>query len=267
MGIVIIPNKSPKKNRRLLLILAFLLLDIDSEQNSFTTPFLTSNQTSTIQEPHDLDIESGNILWLVDKSTGNCLGEHGFGECGDVNMWKSYVQPSSGLIRLQTIYNHLDNSSQTKSTCLGRKEKLGIPSSVQSQSCFQNIFRYRYTSWNYESNSGKLFSKSVFHKPHCVNRITENGINIQPCDEGYTSFYPIKFNHHYYRDQSLRDIDDQTMYKETSWTCPDTGLVLPISLQLGEGYPNQRLMGGNVFIKVIINFPFIKQNIFQLFYQ
>ena len=168
------------KNRRLLVILSFLLLDTHSEPDPQVLNAVQDDYLKRIPVSKSKIDNVNSILWLVDSDNGDCLGLHGFGECGDVNLWKSH-KSSSNLIRFEAIISHLDSFTshtassehtdrdedgehevETKALCLGRNEWYGIPQNIEPLSCEQMIFKRKLTKWRYDSDTGKIYTSKHF---------------------------------------------------------------------------------------------------------
>lgn len=264
----------PKKNRRLLLTLAFLLLDIHSEHTSSN-----SHLYDIQKEPHleASTVGTGSIVWLMDKDSGTCLGDQGFSECSDVNLWKSHSVSSDTVLQFESLVSH-DANEESASSCLGRRVNEGVPSAVESQSCQQNLFKHGYTNWKYDSDTGRISSHSWFETPHCLFRDNDlNTVLILPCEEGYTSFYPIHFDGPHGESSasssssssggSVNELS-QTLEERTSasasvvpdadpntWTCPSTKLVLPRIIERSDLAP-LTVVAGDVYLKTVMGINF-----------
>ena len=73
-------------SRKLIILLAFLLIDSNSILN-IKLSYPLFNIDTNVQETESSTTSNSFIpkqtLWLVDESTGQCLGSQGsFGECG-----------------------------------------------------------------------------------------------------------------------------------------------------------------------------------------
>lgn len=292
----------PKKNRRLLLTLAFLLLDIHSEHTSLNYDSLqlqsnsnkslinressSSTPSSVLTSSSSPIVGTGNIVWLVDKDSGTCLGDMGFSECSDVNLWKSHSVDSDTL-QFESVISHLTTTGSISmtisesqgnndfSSCLGRKvNSEHVPSAVESQSCNQNIFKHGYTNWKYDADTGRISSHSWFETPHCLFR--DNNLNtvlILPCEEGYTSFYPIHYDGHFDAAPSSgssesvsstdlsRSLDEPAIVNAPvntdpdTWTCPTTKLVLPRIIDR-PGHAPLTVVAGDVYLKTVMGINF-----------
>lgn len=177
------------KNRRLLVILSFLLLDTHSEPDPQVLNAVQDDYLKRIPVSKSKIDNVNSILWLVDSDNGDCLGLHGFGECGDANLWKSH-KSSSNLIRFEAIISHLDSSTshtvsseqrpytdrdedgehevETKALCLGRNEWYGIPQNIEPLSCEQMIFKRKLTKWRYDSDTGKIYTSKYNYIMYCT---------------------------------------------------------------------------------------------------
>ena len=154
MPLSILPKKRIR-NRRFLLVLAFLSLDLYSE-NNLELPW-NDVYTNDFYHLDDYELKSGSILWLVDRHNGDCLGTNGFSECGsDTNLWKfSFFEdsfyPYSSHIRFEVFENNhfMENTISNNPICLGRKVQLGVRDTICFCILYWLIYLYCDTFYSY----------------------------------------------------------------------------------------------------------------------
>lgn len=219
------------------------------------------------ENPHDdiLETQTNNFIWIVDETDGKCLGGHGFGECGPLNLWEIW-----GLDGAYTLEHHVDSALETiDSECLGRNVKWLAKTKAGLVKCSKSII----LQWNFSLSSGQL-SNGPGSK-QCLRRVGNDAF-IQPCSKGYTAVVPLIFDQQMYSSHK----DDSTVIGQTQdadellsdWTSPETGLILPRTLNDRLHNPSisnnnkaaavidtqnsQQLMGGGTYIHTVFNMNF-----------
>jgi hypothetical protein len=86
------------------------------------TVVLVSDAVDTdVTDDTDSFIEK-SIIWIQDESDDECLGPHGFGSCGDANLWRVWFE-GGGMLRFEHV-NSVDIQDlprdMSQSLCLAR---------------------------------------------------------------------------------------------------------------------------------------------------
>ena len=283
--------KSSLRSRRLFLMVAFLFnwsgSDINPIPYSFVTDDAAKAADDILHEDHSiyrfLDLTNNwnkfetvnhesyheKPVWFVDTTRGLCLGPHGFGECGDVTIWK-LKELRSGEVRIVSVLES-NNAMRDQPQCLGRHLEF---SSEHYTVSIQNCKRASYLdfiSWAYNIQTGqlavkpRLFTFGLTEAQCLVDHVL--GPRLQPCSKGYTRLSIVIHDSHEpqsiaattrlqkgQHDQAdLQCAEDIHLYSGR-WIHQGTNLVFPRNLD--DTIPKrdakgvQVLMGGDVFKKV-----------------
>lgn len=140
----------------------------------------------------DGNITEESVLWLQDARDGLCLGPHGFGQCGDVNLWRVW-RATDGMFRLEHVsgvhdsYEPLSNASifarggsDSDRHCFARYFTLrGSESSVGLTRCSELPYRAS-TRWVITAD-GRLASP-MMGSSYCLRRLGGGSTAITaPC--------------------------------------------------------------------------------------
>jgi hypothetical protein len=246
------------KSRRLFLLASICIIDTNSGPNELI-PIIGDSAYSHI-DPFD-----GHTLWIVDENSGDCLSTHGFGACGDVNLWKwrtngkktelvmfesaLTTNPNGDILGVDSDRHTAANGTVNKKStmkgdvplCLGRIMSIGNthPETTLSP-CSSRIASA--TTWEYDHETLMLSTAtgvmSRFLGSLCIVRDGDKA-STQNCNMGYTR---LKLVIHTARRGEALD-PAQTMQNELQvsnvrshpieygeWTCSRTGLVFPRNL-------------------------------------
>ena len=248
------------KKRRLFVILGICCIDTNSTPSDLIS--LSALTAKPAQSDHPFD---GHTLWIVDENSGLCLGAHGFGLCGDVNLWRwrSYGRASE-YVMFQSVVSANSGPApdeDQEQLCLGKLVTSGQPFPVTTlRRCSSSISGP--TMWEYDFESQRLSTASGlisrFMGPLCVLR-EEESASTQHCSMGYTRLRPIIHTVRKDDDVLLEDDSDKASSSSSSsssggsggeanslerangvaeahsieygdWICPKTGLVFPRNL-------------------------------------
>lgn len=241
------------KSRRLFLLLGICLIDTYSTPSDLI-PLLGANKLSQ-SDPFD-----GHTLWIVDENSGQCLSSYGFGNCGDVNLWKWRSNSrNSELVMFESVLppifksnkeivsesngENADKKSGHKNgkdaLCLGRMMSISKthPETTLSK-CSSRIASA--TTWEYDHENMMLSTAtgvlSKFTGSLCVVRDGDVA-STQNCNMGYSRLHLVV--HTTRTGQSTELITQNTLQQAHSkahlmengeWICQKTGLVFPRNL-------------------------------------
>ena len=254
------------QSRRLFLLLAFLLFDSDSYFYSFIPTSKSNKSTKGSESVNFEDVKSllpdQDVAWILDDSTGHCLGIYGFGECGDLNQWK--VDRFGGEVQFHPVLNDHFHANQTNNLgqdCLARSRNVLKKRELLLRKCSES--RLSSTWWKIDESTGMLSTSgatSSLFGPACVINEETRPI-LQPCRRGFTAIkvVPLADNLH----SSIKNAEVLTNsannnlmknFDQGEWRCPVTGLTMPRNLDslLPPLSLDQRqvLMGAGIFTKV-----------------
>lgn len=287
------------RSRKLLLLLAFLQLDLDPYERQswlpsnefFEDPMIDQLFTRSSQ-PTPPRIANNGTVWIVDEGNHECLGPHGFSQCGDLSGWL-WIEDGS-YVKLR----HLESSSENH--CLGWKwlqKKFEIMDCDILKTPLYSR-RTRNIHWNFDFDAGYLqtpigFLETVLpFSPYCV--VNDNRKRLQRCNRAATKLRVVPLADISFLTDDLKQSDgDEVMETESLaitgdnsisahdfstpllldqgyWHCPVTGLALPRNLDKYENLPpindsersgRQVLMGAGVFTKVVFGMKFHVYNL------
>jgi hypothetical protein len=268
------------RSRKLLLILAFLSIDLDSYMN---TPFLLGDSTAldalgffnltVVDTLHANEASSEHkSVWIQDEESDRCFGPHGFSVCSDLTIWE-WRHTTKGAILQSTA----PVTSREQRLCLSRAP---YSAKVELSKCSakeKNVY------WKYDQDTGALESISTLRAawwrkvtPLCV--VNDDIKRLQDCRRKYTVLTvitlvnrPFQFTYDDDNDDpisppiavlpSLSNIPDIGF-----WQCPITGQLLPRNLDTfftsystSKTTPQsgrQVLMGAGLFTKVVFGMKF-----------
>jgi hypothetical protein len=231
------------RSRKLFLILSSLLLD-----SSLYHLHLHLHLDSVDPVSAPVSASATPLFWVAHQASGLCLGPYGFQDCGELSLWH-WLRTDHG-IQLQ-LYN---SKSDIDKTCLGRS----IRGKLKMRSC-RNTNPFAGLYWTYDESTGKLSSKgglSSILGPTCV--INNGDGMLSNCRQGYSSLQLLPFHAHHDeadQDESIGNIiedeeEEIGLQQEGSWTCSESGQILPRNLDAVLSGPRQVLMGAGLFTKV-----------------
>lgn len=257
------------RSRKLLLILAFLLIDTDSITNSLlgvvdrTTDRKSdnSNSGSSSDSNSNSDRSSSSsttnvildrTLWLLDENSGLCLGTEGFSECGDTNLWKwqstgSDSTPANGdglLLEVASISSKQFPETQEKE-CLGRGKRFRKGKrTLRKTSCAKfPVASLTSLSWRFDPAIGRLSTGGFVSSVLGTSCVQEDG-SLSSCEDYAVLrevFVQDSSTAGVSRDSNKRRIDgveeeldaeemEEGLIEEGTWTDPVTNLQLPRNL-------------------------------------
>eukprot|EP01038_Epipyxis_sp_PR26KG_P010287 gene10287-13830_t len=204
------------RSRKLILILAFLLIDTNSIVNYITffnppavnptsidntnekfekIPLSNDNQVNDLITDGQLEYDISNTLWLLNEESGLCLGPHGFSECGEVNIWNwnsvgknlnsDFLLESASVTNLHT---YEETELKTDNTCLGRSRTSRM-GELRSKKCSKNPLST--TLWKYDFESGKLSTGGITSQLFGSKCVTKSG-TLAKCWKGSKDFARLK---------------------------------------------------------------------------
>lgn len=243
-------------SRRLVIGLAFLLIDSNSVHNSTYVEryHIINGETS-------VDKQNEQIFWLVDDD-GLCFGQYGFHACSELNAWKFHnVRNEQYMLEPYISTEELINQHESSSS-------IGFLSIEYDTSKISPIINTESKSllgnhkWNYNSELGKL-SIDVFNPyedsidSHCISKDSEtlNGDSILiPCTDNFSKLnsieYPIKHIPMSMPTLNVNRIESSKLITSGYWECPVTRLHLPRSIKLDNSENPQVFMGAGIYTKV-----------------
>lgn len=266
------------RSRKLLLILAFLSIDLDSYIN---TPFLLGDSTALdalgLFNHTAIDGNHGSSeaapqhksVWIHDEESDRCLGPHGFSVCSDLTIWE-WRHTSKGTILQSTLHV----TSREQRLCLSRAP---YSAKVELSKCSakeKNIY------WRYDQDKGALESISTLRAawwrkvtPLCV--VNDDTKRLQDCRRKYTTLTVVTLVNRPFQFTDDEDEDEPIIPANTAlpsqsiipdigyWQCPVTGQLLPRNLdtffssyQSTPHSGRQVLMGAGLFTKVVFGMKF-----------
>lgn len=285
------------RSRKLLLLLAFLQLDLDPYERQSWLPSNELLEDAKIEQlftyatpPTAPVISSNGTVWIVDESSHECLGPHGFSQCGDLSGWLWIEEDSYVKLR------HLESSNENH--CLGWKwlqKQFEIMDCDILKTPLYNR-RTRNVHWNFDFAAGYLqtpigFLETVLpFSPYCV--VNDNRKRLQRCNRAATKLRVVPLaDISFLSDDPMHSDGDAFMETESQattgensigtsdtpwlldqgyWHCPVTGLALPRNLDKYDSLPSindsersgrQVLMGAGVFTKVVFGMKFHVYNL------
>lgn len=236
-------------SRKLVLLLAFLLINSQSITYSklpVHPDTLSSGNNGGSNSAKQTPIGSGEVIWLVDTTNGQCLGSHGdFGECGELSLWLYNKQSNGVLLQSVTSVDEEENTIHSVSgECLGRRRSMTRSTELKMLPCSNDILSP--TRWSFDDSTGMLTDSSTLLSkvvgPACIS----NGDSIlQSCKKGFTSLKRVLF-HRSSKSSPVKAgqiattiiiADDNAFSDVGTWKCPVTGQVFPRNL---DGHLNSK---------------------------
>lgn len=260
-------------SRKLMLLLTFLFMDTNSVvQLSLPTADVNWLQQGSREVTH-LDTlshsaeNSRQVVWLVDETTGQCLGSQGsFGECGDLSLW--IWNSWNGNVLLQvTDGSQLHDFNNSSAECLGRRRSIANMHGLALHRC--STSRFSRTGWTFDPITGMLSSNSVYSKafgPSCIHNRLHHA--VQSCRRGFTPLRRVVFEYMEYEASQADNRASSSLIDSGSWTCPTTSLTFPRNLDnfFIDGEPGSRsetqemsrqvFMGGGTMSKTFMGMTF-----------
>ena len=122
-----------------------------------------------------------NLIWIQDEEDGACLGPHGFGECGDVNLWQIWGNEGS-----YTLEHFIAESNGGDAQCLTKFNNIlpFVSSGIGLTKCSKKAS----VTWDFSFSLGQL-SNNAWPK-QCLHR-HENEATTQTCSHGFTPLVPV----------------------------------------------------------------------------
>mmetsp|Transcript_26791 Transcript_26791/g.38264 ORF Transcript_26791/g.38264 Transcript_26791/m.38264 type:complete len:452 (-) Transcript_26791:151-1506(-) len=257
------------RSRKLLLILAFLLIDIHS-----IVYYKIGVSNPELKETADI-----NAIWIVDDATDRCLSPYsgGFDECSELNIWIWTPINGSSVLKIQNDResDHIEEgllqsgNSDRKGNCLGRdrwRDRLALMSCATSP--------LSPALWKFNFDKGMLFSSGVISTHFgavCVTYNNSKQHNDSRVLLGGCSKYGYRVLRFVHVDHTLNRplgktatpipriaVSEPNISSRAvpSVTCPVTSLALPSRLDLHLPGPQQVLVGGGAYTKTVYGMRF-----------
>ena len=247
------------KSRRLFLLLGICLIDTYSTPSDLIPLMGTSDFSNS--DPFD-----GHTMWIVDENSGECLSSHGFGACGDVNLWKWRSRGwKSELVMFESVLppiirSNADNGlnqiaapivelpeprSNMKgfkkgrnSQCLGRMMSISKTHPETTLSKCSSMLASA-TTWEYDHENMMLSTASgilsKFTGSLCIVRDGDVA-STQNCNMGYTRLHLVIHTTRTPKSAIESERNPQRSHPKThlvengEWTCSKSGLTFPRNL-------------------------------------
>lgn len=227
-----------KRIRKLLLVIALLLMDTEDSTNNLISLSKENNETK--------------LVWLADEAKGKCLGLHGFSECSNLNIWQR-LRDDNDEILLRSTHS---TKRHKRGTCLGRSRNMEEDDRLEMVPCSTNPLSA--SLWRYNSSESMLSSSGVVSKLHGKLCVDDNG-KLTQCKYGHAPITLVELSSvkpfaYYSQSQT------PALLQETgSYICPTTYIELPRNLDRYEshgpklmevGTARQVLMGAGLYSRV-----------------
>lgn len=266
--------KSSLRSRRLFLIVAFLFDWTGCDYSSQYTYVIDNMDHATVADNGNIYQSSlsnahvpeeeaepkiqdyfGRPVWFVDEEKGQCLGPHGFGECGDVNLWKMKNISESEFSLLSPQDDEL--------RCLGRQKKFGYDfPTVRLRNCQSWFPSFSFNVWTYDMALKGLIVSPHFRSLVETQCLLNTGLSsiLVPCSLGHTPLTIVVLEIGDIHPKSIKPQEYLVDAHSSSsmpffWIHQRTGLEIPRSLNhvlpLRNSLETHSLMGGDIFTKVI----------------
>jgi hypothetical protein len=163
-------------------------------------------------------------VWLFEPETERCFGIQGFGQCGDVNMWK-WLSTDVGM---QLEVASVEKSQ--KRLCLN-KNKSGR---LDLTECESNKPFTTRPIWSYNAETGALSWKSKFSNFLGATCLVNNKDKLlQKCERQWTPLQILRIETNQVNQldniRSKGRLENNLGFSE-EWKCPETSLTFPGNL-------------------------------------
>jgi hypothetical protein len=120
----------------------------------------------------------GSLLWMQDSRDSQCLGPHGFGECGDVNIWRIWHTDNLKL-RFEYVSNVDSDVNDEEKLCLSRQFSWRGESRIGLSHC-RGSSLFSSTRWTLSPRGGLM--NTVMGKDYCLVRLG-NTVRAELCSK------------------------------------------------------------------------------------